>query len=719
MLGWRDQRPLKEILPARLSRGLKRSLGYETADQLWAHLPRAYSVSGSAVNLDEVEAGEIVTCVAQVITVKTQQLRRRSAKERPRFLSKVLVTDGTSHIEVTFFNSPWVAERLLPGTRAMFSGKLSFFRGQVQLQHPKFIELPGAAGAGDGDGTVAATDATSSSGTGKNKDEDADADAEIRRLLAQQRHLPVYPVKQGITSWRILQAADCLLRATEPLDEPLDRVPEGLIGFDAAVRGVHLPGPEGPEAAVRRLKYNEAFTLACVTALRRDDNRRLHAVRCAPRPDGLVDRLLAGLGFELTAGQLEVLGEISADLNSTEPMSRLLQGEVGSGKTLVALAAMLQVIDNGHQCAFLAPTEVLAAQHARSLASTLERAGLDVTVRLLTGSMSVAEKRAALLAAVTGEADIVVGTHALLQDTVEFFRLGLAVVDEQHRFGVEQRDRLRLKGGHPHLLVMTATPIPRTIAMTVFGDLEVSTLRELPYGRRDVKSFLVRRDQANWVARVPGRIREEVAAGGRAYVVCPRIEKEGGVEDVATKLKHGALSGLRIGVLHGRMRPEEKERVMADFAAGRVQVLVSTTVIEVGVDVPEATVMLIRGAEHFGVSQIHQLRGRVGRGARPGVCFLYTESEQPRVLQRLAAVADTDDGFALAELDLELRQEGDILGASQSGRNSLRLLDMKADRDLIELARAEADALVARDRGLAESFAAEINPDSQDYIEKS
>lgn len=710
MLGWTDERDLGELLPASLARALRRAFGYTKAHQLWAHLPRAYSFSGSAVDFEDVPAGENVTCVAEVINVTSRQLAPRGQKARARLISKVELASGSRRITAAFFNSPWVQGALAPGTRAMFTGKLSFFRGTPQLQHPKFIPLTPSS--------ARVPDAAARSGT-KNPAL-SDADADVAALLAERDFVPIYPAASGITSWRILHAVKLLIDATPHIDEPLGYQPAGMIGFDQAVREVHLPGPDGPDPARQRLKFNEAFTLACVTALRRAANARHKAPRAAATPGGWADQLARNLGFGLTEGQQSAIAEISADLDSTRPMSRLLQGEVGSGKTLVALAAMLQVIESGHQCAFLAPTEVLATQHARSLRATLERAGLgQVTVVLVTGHMPVAEKREALLAVVSGDADIVVGTHALIQDSVEFFRLGLAVVDEQHRFGVEQRDRLRLKGGHPHLLVMTATPIPRTIAMTVFGDLEVSTLRELPHGRRDVRSFVVPSTRKKWVARVPQRIREEVAAGGQAYVVAPRIDGIGGVLELAEQLRGGALADLKVAVLHGRMRAEEKERVMADFAAGRTDVLVATTVIEVGVDVPNATVMLITGAENFGVSQIHQLRGRVGRGEKPGVCFLYTESEDPQALARLGQVAATTDGFALAELDLEVRSEGNILGAEQSGRGVARLLDMRADVDVIDQAGREAAALVQRDPERARRLVAEIAPDAQEFIEKS
>uniref|UniRef100_UPI0018918EEA ATP-dependent DNA helicase RecG n=1 Tax=Dietzia sp. SYD-A1 TaxID=2780141 RepID=UPI0018918EEA len=479
------------------------------------------------------------------------------------------------------------------------------------------------------------------------------------------------------------------------------------------------------------------------------------------RPDGVRAAMEARMPFELTAGQTAVLEEISADLALDEPMNRLLQGEVGSGKTIVGLLAMLQVVDAGRQCVMLAPTEVLATQHHRSLTAMLgdlgERGRLGAAeeatrVVLLTGSMSTAERRAALLDIVTGEAGIVVGTHALIQDSVDFFDLGLVVVDEQHRFGVRQRDRLRAKGRDgtvPHLLVMTATPIPRTIAMTVFGDLEVSELDELPGGRRPISTSVVpARDKPRWVQRVWERVREEVEAGHRAYIVCARIDADTGdaangtsagddgrgsdrpplvaAVDLYEYLSTGPLAGLRLGLMHGRLPPEEKESTMGAFASGDLDVLVSTTVIEVGVDVPEATLMVVMDADRFGVSQLHQLRGRVGRGGLPGLCLLVTNSpEGGKSMERLGAVAATTDGFLLAQLDLVQRREGDVLGDAQSGAlASLRLLSVVDDGEVIEIARRHAEEILDSDPGLdhhpalAERVRRLSGSDESDYLFK-
>ena len=435
--------------------------------------------------------------------------------------------------------------------------------------------------------------------------------------------------------------------------------------------------------------------------------------------DGYRDELLMELPFALTDGQRRVIGEIDEDLSGTVPMMRLLQGEVGSGKTLVATCAMLQAVDAGKQAALLAPTEVLAVQHGASISTSVPE---GVTVTVLTGSMKTADKRQALLEIVSGEADIVIGTHAIIQDTVEFFDLGLVIVDEQHRFGVEQRDSLRTKtreGTSPHLLVMTATPIPRTIAMTVFGDLAVSTLKELPGGRKPILSAVVPEWKPEWVRRAIERIREEVEKGHQAYIVCPRIDGEGGVEQMSVQLRNLPFRGLTVEMLHGKM--PDKDEVMARFARGEIDILVATTVIEVGVDVPNATVMLIRESENFGVSQLHQLRGRVGRGGNESVCLLHTTAQpNSKSYRRVSAIADTPSGFDLAELDLKQRHEGDILGTLQSGtKRTLKLLDLSNDREIVERTHNDAAAMVERNPQLAEELTQNLTADEQGFLEKN
>lgn len=707
MLGWRDLRPLAEVLPARDARALTKAFGYTSCGQLLEHYPRTYTRHGGAQDISYEREGATVTLIGTVVQAHTFK--------KTRTVHRILIQAGETgehRVEAIFFNSRYATSRLREGATAVFSGKLSYYRQQPQLQHPDFYLIT-TAGGEKGDPSQA---------TGSLRNLAAFGD--LDELLGGRDYLPIYPAKKGVTSWRIMGAIHLILKTLPPVPDPVGSPPAGLPDFDTALRQVHEPAAAGPAAAIQRLKYNEALGLALVMALRRLDTAH-HTAPALPRVEsGRQAGLLAGLPFPLTGGQRQALREISADLHHSHPMSRLLQGEVGSGKTIVALLAMLQAVDNGRQCALLAPTEVLAVQHAHSLRKTLAGAGVAATVVALTGSLNTARRQEALLAIVSGEADIVVGTHALIQDSVDFFDLGLVVVDEQHRFGVEQRDRLRSKGragATPHLLVMTATPIPRTIAMTVFGDLAVTTLRELPGGRKPIQSAVVPEARPTWVARGWERIREEVAAGHQAYVVCPRIEEEGGVLELAGELAAGEFTGLTVGVLHGRMPGEEKDATMADFAAGGIDVLVATTVIEVGVDVPNATVMLIRESENFGVSQLHQLRGRVGRGGAQSLCLFHTRAEPGAPgFQRVAAVAETLDGFALADLDLAARQEGDVLGTSQSGTHrTVKLLNLTEDFEVIRRANEDAGRLAGRDRGLAERLVADIGEEDKEFLDKS
>lgn len=704
MLGWQDDRLLKDVLPAKDAAKIKKAFGYTTCGQLLSHYPRDYIRHNKEVGLGGANEGDYVTVTGQVLRLQ----QRNTGKA---FLLTLSMDNG---ITATFFNAHYLTRVLRQGMRLMLSGKLKFFRGQPQLQHPDFVIID-AGGQSD-----ALYDVDDSASGPKLK-----ATGSLRNLsqfgqleqLLEQEWIPVYPASGKVTSWYIMGAIHMVLANTPPIPEPLDY--RMMVSLDQAVREIHQPTAAGPERAIQRLKYNEALSIGIVMALRQRDSQARTAVAMPAILEGYRDELLANLPFELTAGQRQVIGEIDADLSGTLPMMRLLQGEVGSGKTMVATCAMLQAVDAGKQAALLAPTEVLAAQHAASISASVPT---GVTVTLLTGSMRTAQKRQALLDIVSGEADIVIGTHAIIQDTVEFFDLGLVVVDEQHRFGVEQRDSLRNKtreGISPHLLVMTATPIPRTIAMTVFGDLAVSTLKELPGGRKPIQSNVVPEWAPAWVQRALARIREEVVAGHQAYIVCPRIEGEGGVLEVAEQLESGPLQGLNVDILHGRMA--DKEEVMSRFSRGETDVLVSTTVIEVGVDVPNATVMLIRESEHFGVSQLHQLRGRVGRGGNASICLFHTTAaENTPTFKRIMQIADTTSGFELAELDLRQRHEGDILGTVQSGtQRSLKLLDLAQDRDIVERTHDDAFALVQRNPQLAHELTKNLSQSEQEYLEKN
>ncbi|AKK10978.1 ATP-dependent DNA helicase RecG [Corynebacterium uterequi] len=703
MLGWRDDRALADVLPAREATALKKAFGYTHCWELLEHFPRRYVRHGDASSLLQADDGDVVSVIATVVGHSVYH--RGPKKTVYRFQ---LVEESGHPIDASFFNGHYAGRALADGSVAAFTGKVTFYRGQPQLQHPDFFVIRGPGAGQQGTGSLKALSTY----------------GRLRDILNDHHYLPVYPATSTITTWRIMGAVIEVLDSLPAIPEPLGTPPAGLPSLDQAVRLIHQPDRRGPDGPLTRLKYNEALSLALVMALRRADHAERRAPSLPPVDAGQRAQLLGSLPYSLTEGQHHVLGHISDDLAGTVPMSRLLQGEVGSGKTVVALLAMLQAVDAGAQCAMLVPTEVLAIQHARSLTSQLLAAGCTATVVALTGSMPTAAKRQALLDIVSGQVDIVIGTHALIQETVEFFDLGLVVVDEQHRFGVEQRDQLRTKGREgktPHLLVMTATPIPRTIAMTVFGDLAVSTLRELPGGRKPIQSSVVPESRPAWTRRAYERIAEEVADGHQAYVVCPRIDGEGGVLETYEYLSTVRYPDLRVGLLHGRLRGEDKDAVMKAFAAGEIDILVATTVIEVGVDVANATVMLIREAENFGVSQLHQLRGRVGRGGHASLCLLHTLADDASpAFARVSAVAATSDGFELATVDLAHRQEGDILGTSQSGREkSVKLLSLIDDYLLIERANADAAALVERDRDLAKRLAAEIAENEREYLNKS
>jgi ATP-dependent DNA helicase RecG len=735
--------PLVQPLGKRPADTLEKVFGLRTVGDLLRHYPRRYYTRGELTPLDSLRDGDHVTVLARVamstmaglparLAPDHQQAIRAQARARgqraPVSRLEVIVTDGTGKLQLTFFAGVgFHAKQLQQGALGLFAGTVSSFRGRRQLVHPEYELLP------------------------------VSSDDRLTTELAEEfasELIPVYPATAKLTSWTISRHVGAVLDALDAGADPLPaevRERHGLWPRELALRAIHRPTDRDDlRRARKRLKWDEAFTMQAALAQRRHAAAAMPAV---PRPaigDGIAAAFDQRLPFTLTEGQRSVGEVIARDLACAYPMNRLLQGEVGSGKTVVAVRAMLQVVDAGGQAALLAPTEVLAQQHYRSITALLGPlasagelaeaqlgAGEQATrVALLTGSTGVRARRSALSDVFTGDAGILIGTHALLEEQVQFADLGLVVIDEQHRFGVEQRDALREKaaGSRPHVLVMTATPIPRTVAMTVFGDLEVSTLSELPAGRSPIATHVVPAvERPHYLERAWQRVREEVAAGRQAYVVCPRIGDadddddgadipEPGTEsaeeapaadqearrpplavlDVAPELESGPLSGLRLGIMHGRLTPDEKDRVMTAFAAGQVDVLVSTTVIEVGVDVPNATAMVIMDAERFGVSQLHQLRGRVGRGSNPGLCLLVTEAppDSP-ARERLDAVAQTGDGFQLSRLDLQQRREGDVLGSAQAGRrSSLKLLRLLADEDLIAAAREEASALVSADPAL-------------------
>ncbi|MCN9242826.1 ATP-dependent DNA helicase RecG [Streptomyces sp. RY43-2] len=724
------EEPLKKVLGPATAKVMAERLGLHTVGDLLHHYPRRYEERGQLTHLADLPMDEHVTVVAQVADARLHTFASAKAPRGKGQRLEVTITDGSGRLQLVFFGNGVHKphKELLPGTRALFAGKVSVFNRRLQLAHPAYELLRG-------------DDVTET------------VDSWAGALI------PLYPATAKLESWKIAKAVQTVLPSAQEAIDPLPdslRDGRGLLSLPEALLKIHRPHTKADITEARsRLKWDEAFVLQVALARRRHADAELPAVPRVPRPDGLLTAFDARLPFTLTEGQRKVSREIFDDLATEHPMHRLLQGEVGSGKTMVALRAMLAVVDAGGQAAMLAPTEVLAQQHHRSIVEMmgeLAEGGMlggaehGTKVVLLTGSMGAAARRQALLDLVTAEAGIVIGTHALIEDKVRFHDLGLVVVDEQHRFGVEQRDALRGKGKQPpHLLVMTATPIPRTVAMTVFGDLETSVLDQLPAGRSPIASHVVpAADKPHFLTRTWERVREEVANGHQAYVVCPRIgdEEEGAkkkspedeaekrpplaVLDVADRLAKGPLQGLGVEVLHGRMQPDDKDAVMRRFAAGETDVLVATTVIEVGVNVPNATAMVIMDADRFGVSQLHQLRGRVGRGSAPGLCLLVTEMpEASAARQRLGAVASTLDGFELSRIDLEQRREGDVLGQAQSGaRSSLRMLAVIEDEEIIAEAREEATAVVAADPdldhlpGLRTALEALLDEEREQYLDK-
>lgn len=694
---------LAPLLGARTANALKRAFGYTTVGELLQHFPRRYHLRGELTPLAQLPLEEEVTVVARIESVRERQMRSRKGT-----MLEARITDGTGHLLLTFFNQPFRARELLAGRTGMFAGKVREYRGQRQLAHPDY-ELFAIGQEND----HAAQDAKEWADT----------------------PVPVYPAAGNMPSWIIARSVGLVLDAfaQRPLPDPLPAElvrEENILPFMDALELIHRPTEPGDFKRARAsLKLLEALELQLSLVQRRRKYGAAQGIARPPQEAGVLAQFDAALPFQLTAEQQQVGEVIAGELARQQPMHRLLQGEVGAGKTLVALRAMLQVADAGGQSALLAPTEVLAAQHLSSIREALgEQLTAALHPVLLTGRLGSKERRKALLDIASGVAKIVIGTHALFSDGVSFADLGLTVIDEQHRFGVEQRDALRAKGKQPHVLAMTATPIPRTVALTAFGDLEVLTLKQLPPGRQGIQSFVVPElENPQMAGRVWQRALEELRAGRQVYVVCPAIataadsatlEDSGDADElpltdefarqkplasvtatvaelqsVPEFAKHG------VAALHGQLAGDAKDQVMRGFAAGEIGLLVATTVVEVGVNVPNATMMIVRDADRFGMSQLHQLRGRVGRGQHPGLCLLLTCAPPGTVArERIEQVAASADGFQLAEADLELRREGDILGTRQSGgRSGLRLLRVARDGALIQHAREVAERLLAAD----------------------
>lgn len=712
---------LTKVVGDRTAKVLAEELGLETLEDLLRHYPRRYVVRGELTDIEALVEGEEVTILARIERVNVKRIPGRKGG-----ILEVIVSDGRAKLILTFFNQAWRTKDLREGREGLFAGKVGVFKGKRQLSHPDYLLIP------DGD----------------NKEEAVSDFA--------GKYLPVYPATKKLPSWKVAQCVRLGIDSLGELAEPLPDQYRSALGFPTmveAIKQVHLPSSLAEaDLARERLTFDEALTMQLFLLARKNEIKKQRTkLRKRVSKEGILAKFDSRLPFELTAGQKRVSAQIEGDLYGSSPMFRLLQGDVGSGKTIVALRAMLAIIDAGGQAALLAPTEVLAQQHYKNfqkllgdlaLQGMLGTAEISTRIALLTGSTPNNDRGETLRATKSGEIGILIGTHALLSEGVEFADLALLVIDEQHRFGVEQRDVLRNRSEFPpHVLVMTATPIPRTVAMTVFGDLDVSTLDELPLGRTPIQTHVIAAsEKPQFLERAWKRILEEVARGQQAYVVAPRIsatdnsdfsrfgltseelaiarrlsgeseseEVKGkySVEELFPQLKDEALKGARVSALHGRMSNAEKEETMSKFSAGEIDVLVSTTVIEVGVDVPNASIMVIMDADRFGVSQLHQLRGRVGRGSVPGLCLLVSNAASGTpAMARLEAVASTTDGFELSRLDLEQRREGDVLGSAQSGATShLRLLRVIRDEEVIMRARTVAEQILEKDPELISNTA--------------
>ena len=689
---------------------LAKAFGIHTVLDLLMHYPRRYVDRTNQVRISDLKLGEPAMVLGTVKRISS----RRTHGRPPKVLVTADVTDGSGYLKISFFNQGWRERQLPAGTSCVLFGKVDDYRGQRQMTNP-VVDL-----VGDRTG----------------------------RILA------MYPQseKERITTWDLSRWIEEALERSGEFEDP---VPAGLLGVHrlvdrtTAMHDIHLPETMGAANAARaRLVFEELLRVQLALVRRKLSQERSavgvrHVVEPEPGGELFTDRFVAQLPFALTGAQQRVIGEISADLARPGPMHRLLQGDVGSGKTLVAVHALLTAVQGGHQGALMAPTEVLAEQHYAAITELLDGFTLGaegqnlfgerpLAVELLTNRVGAADRRRIVGGLADGTVDLAVGTHALIQEGVEFAHLGVVVIDEQHRFGVEQRAALRDKGDQaatPDVLVMTATPIPRTAAMTVYGDLDVSIIDELPPGRTPISTSWVKPDAE---AQVWERVRGEVADGRQVYVVCPLIEESeklevASAEETMERLTAigGELDGMQVALLHGRLPSSEKNGVMARFRAGKLDVIVATTVIEVGVDVPNATVMVILDADRFGIAQLHQLRGRVGRGAARSWCFLVGEGATPDSESRLSAMVGSTDGFALAEIDLDLRGEGTIMSSRQTGLNDLRLASLRRDRVWVERARAAAITVLDTDEDLAEHRALSdevelfLGEDETDFLFKS
>jgi ATP-dependent DNA helicase RecG len=665
-LAYLDGIPIERVQGLTGKRGANlRKAGIESVADLLMHFPRRYVDRSRLLKLAELPLGEEVTVIGQVTKVATRRPRRNLT------IVEATIDDGSGLLVATWFNQKFRATQLAEGVEVALSGTVERYRGRLQMSSP-----------------------------------DADILDRPAESLKTGRVMPVHPTAGGVGPGHVRRAIHNALLRARPVTDPVPaeiRQRLGVVDRDTAIADIHFPDEMGLiDPARTRLVFDEFFRLEVALAVRK--HRQIQAAEGIAHSleGGLVDEFIGVLPYVLTNAQKRVIAEIQGDMASPHPMHRLLQGEVGSGKTVVAMAALLTAVQGGYQGAVMAPTEVLAEQHFLGLAPMAVWVG--VRMALLTGSSS--DRETVLSRVAEGTVDIVVGTHALIQEGVEFSRLGVAVIDEQHRFGVHQRVQLKEKatGPDPDLLIMTATPIPRTLSMTLYGDLDMSMLDEMPSGRRPVITRVVQPDPGS-LAEAYALIRKEVGAGRQAFVVCPLVEDSEKLQAASATAEHERLSGvfsdLRVGLIHGQMRSADKEEVMGRMRAGEIDVLVATTVIEVGIDIANATVMVVEDADRFGLSQLHQLRGRVGRGEHQSYCILIADPGTPEGEQRLAAMAASNDGFYLAEEDLRIRGQGTVFGAKQAGMADLRLADILRDAEMLVHSRREAFALVAGDPELA------------------
>lgn len=649
-------------------------LGVRNVGQLLTHLPHRHEWLRAQAGIADLEPGVICSAVGEITATKISGFGRKARLQ-------AVLHDGEGRLDLVFFNQAFLSKQLTVGTRLRVQGKPTKFGPGLQMANPQFTIIP--------------------------------FDDSATEVVEDDAYRPVYPTTDGLLSEQIWAIVKSVLEpAIALLEDHLSdayRAEHALPSLAEAYRMMHAPQSEDEvKSARRRLAYDELLMLQLGVHMKRAHLRRTLTAPALPRTAEIDERIRSRMPFALTAAQQRVVDEISKDVALTTPTNRLVQGDVGSGKTAVALDAMLLAIAHGHQAALMAPTEILAEQHYLSITEMLK--GSSVRVELLTGSMPAADRSAAVSRIASGDVDLVIGTHALVSDSVAFHSLALAVIDEQHRFGVEQRAKLRVKGGQsvksdqegetPHVIVMTATPIPRTIGLTIFGDLDISTIDELPPGRSAVITKKVTREKRKTVYQW---VNEKIKQGDQAFIVVPAIEPgskgEGKVTDLRSlkkELEGGELHDVHLAALHGRLKRDTREHVMHRFRAGKIDALIATTVIEVGVDVPNATMMIIEDADRFGLAQLHQLRGRVGRGTKPGVCVLIGNPTTEDGIARLNAMVETTSGFVLAEKDLEIRGAGDVFGTRQSGMSPFKVADPMRDMELLQMARRDAAEWIAQ-----------------------